>query len=301
METPDPTAELDALFGTLRGVIRKLSVSEDADHRTAGRSKKALELCKVRLGEFSNLVSEQTEQVHTVLNRIASELAAITNSAATPLLTSTKEVKEHRITELDNIVAKPKTNGTEWVKVRKGKKVTPIPISPSIEELKYDEVQVVPGYRRKCISISKREESLLYPGRICVIIGSGLLVFSLEDYIIPLWVPELQSDLHKPYKVIDHNNPKTVVNPSRNEFFIDPVQNSASVDTGNFLAQTHVRPISIAKLGGTQYCVRIGGSETVISDLAQCSTSQLAFARRYYLSGIMRALMIIDTERKIMH
>lgn len=316
METTDPIAELNVVFENLRGMIGKLAIAEDADHRAAGKSKKALEFCETKLRDLSLDVDGFSERVRIVLDRITKELAAITSG------TAVLPVKAGKIADCgiastaitDNIPpgnAHTGTNGTDWVtKVKKGKKTTStVPKSPSSEssiparmtksEVQYDEVQVVPGYRRKCIMITRREEALNHLGRFCVIISSGLVVVGVEDYILPLWIPELQNDSRWPRKVIDHNDPKSVVDPTRNDFFIDPVQNSASVDTGNFLTQTHIRPISYAKVGGTQYCVRVGGSETIVADLAQCSASQLAFARRYFLSGLMRAIMIIDTERKI--
>lgn len=307
METTDPIAELNAVFNTLGAMIRKLAVAEDADHRTAGRSKKALELCKSRLGEFTTNVDKQAEQVNTLLERIASELAAITNGVAPPTKVHTAAQNGKIVDVVDNIrparsSAAPRDS--EWVtQVKKGKKsVVAVPASPSLvraPDTPREDAQIVPGYHRQCISISHRDECMRYPGRFCVIAGSGLIVYSVEDYVLPFWVPELQPDGQKPYKVIDHVEPETVVDPSRSAFHIDPTRNPASTDTGNFLALTHIRPISIAKLGGTQYCVRVGGNGTIVQDIAMCSPEQLAFAERFYLSGTAAAVMIIDARRKI--
>lgn len=296
METTDSIAELTATFDRLSVVIGKLAISEDADHRAAGKSKKALDFCNARLRELNIKVAESSVKVYSVLDRIAKELAAITGNTETKILSR------------DTIIH-GENGSSDWVtKVKKGKKTsgsktppTEVGVPRELSRVQYDEVEVVHGYRRRCITIARREEALNFPGRICVILGSGLMVVGIEDYVIPLWVPELQDDGRQPYKVIDHVDPKSVVDPGRNNFFIDPVLNNASVDTGNFLAQTHIRPISSSKIGGTQYCVRVGGSNTIVSDLAQCSASQLAFARRFYFSGLMRGIMIIDTERKMPH
>lgn len=301
MESVESVSEIASLFEKLRAQVAQFAVSEDADIRALGKSKRGLNYCESELRKLADVLKECSGQVNAALDRVARELAAITNTSVAIEMNG----KSAKISDIpsgdfesrsDNIIP---SNG--WVNVAKkrGKNVptSTTPILKPLPVAQYEDVQIVPGYSRKCIHIDNRQEALKYLGRICVL-QNGLTVVAIEDYVIPLWVPDRQADGLPPYKVIDHNDPTSVVDPTRNKFYVDPVLNPASMDTGNFLLQTHIRPIS-TPVNSTNYCVRVGGAKTIIADLALCSQAQLAYARRYYLSGIMTAIMIADTERKL--
>lgn len=302
MEHSDNTAQLNTIFDNLEAYLKQLSVAPDADHRVAGRCKRALNHVNERLCSVKRLLDEKQAAAQMVLDRIRNELAELdpvgTDKPAKAKPVMVASPSSVRSTSPDNLsmaaVVKNSAGG-EWLS-RVGGRVVSVDRA-AIKSM--EEFPIAPKFSYPFRVISKREDCLKYPGQLCWLSSRNLPLVAVAGVIITAAIPRRFSPDMKDRitKVLAHRDPESVDCPNEDNFYIDPLRNPRSSDTGNLMADTQIRPASLEVPGG-RYAVRVGGYDTIVDDLALCSLDQLEYAFRFFSSGLMTAILIAETIQK---
>lgn len=293
--------EHNQLFDGLENVLKQLSVPIDADHRTAGKCKRSLNLFSERLTTIKRMLDEKQQAAQATLDRIRSELEEL-----------------DPITKLDNTKLKTVSVGS----VPRGGSISPEPILPTATKTSasgewlsrvngrvvsldraavksMDEFPIAHKFSYPFRVINKREDCFKYPGQLCWLGPRNLPLVAVGGVILSASIPKRFALGTKEHvvKVLAHRDPESVEHPNQDDYYVDPLRNQRSSDTGNLMANTIVSPVTADEAGG-RYAVRVGGYDTIGADLSVCSLEQLEYAFRFYSGGLMTAILIAEAIQR---
>lgn len=299
--------EHNQLFDGLENVLKQLSVPIDADHRTAGKCKRTLNLFSERLTTIKRMLDEKQQAAQATLDRIRSELEEL------------DPVNKLDPTKLDT--TKPKVMAN-IVSVPRGGSISPEPTLPAGAKVaangewlsrvngrvvsldraavkSMDEFPIAHKFSYPFRVINKREDCFKYPGQLCWLGPRNLPLVAVGGVILSASIPKRFALGTKEHvvKVLAHRDPESVEHPNQDDYYVDPLRNQRSSDTGNLMANTIVSPVTADEAGG-RYAVRVGGYDTIGADLSVCSLEQLEYAFRFYSGGLMTAILIAEAIQR---
>lgn len=298
MEAIDNTMQLGPMFDSLENVLKQLSVPIDADHRTAGKCKRTLNLFSERLTTVKRMLDEKQLAAQAALDRIRSELEELdpTGKPAAQR-TSIMQVPRGGSNSPEPVVpavAKPPASG-EWLSRVNGRVVS----LDRAAVKSMDEFPIAHKFSYPFRVINKREDCFKYPGQLCWLGPRNLPLVAVGGVILSASIPKRFALGTKEHvvKVLAHRDPESVEHPNQDDYYVDPLRNQRSSDTGNLMANTIVSPVTADEAGG-RYAVRVGGYDTIGADLSVCSLEQLEYAFRFYSGGLMTAILIAEAIQR---
>lgn len=296
--------EHNHLFDGLENVLKQLTVPIDADHRTAGKCKRSLNLFSERLTTIKRMLDEKQQAAQATLDRIRSELEELD-----PIkLDTTKPTLQRPVPSVVSVprggsispeptmpaVAKAAANG-EWLSRVNGRVVS----LDRAAVKSMDEFPIAHKFSYPFRVINKREDCFKYPGQLCWLGPRNLPLVAVGGVILSASIPKRFALGTKEHvvKVLAHRDPESVEHPNQDDYYVDPLRNQRSSDTGNLMANTIVSPVTADEAGG-RYAVRVGGYDTIGADLSVCSLEQLEYAFRFYSGGLMTAILIAEAIQR---
>lgn len=301
MDSVDPTAHL---FDSLENSLKQLAVTPDADYRVAGKCKRSLIFFSTRLTTIKRMLDDAQLAAQQVLDRTRNELDELDPTAS--IATKPKPVMPHIVSPQvprggssspEPIVAptaKP-ANGGEWLS-RVGGRVVSVDRA-AVKSM--EEFPIALKFSYPFRVVNKREDCFKYPGQLCWLGPRNLPLVAVGGVIITASIPRrfAAGPKERVVKVLAHRDPENVEHPNQDDYYVDPLRNHRSSDTGNLMANTVVCPVTGDEPGG-RYAVRVGGYDTVIADISACSLEQLEYAFRFYSGGLMTAILIAEAIQR---
>jgi len=294
MEPIDQTAQLGAMFDSLENVLKQLTVPIDADHRTAGKCKRSLNMFSDRLTTVKRMLDEKQTAAQSALDRIRSELEELDPTVKPSQRVTSNTVvspmpRAGSISPEPAVVAAKTPNGGEWLSRVNGRVVSLDRAAVKTME----EFPIAHKFSYPFRVINKREDCFKHPGQLCWLAPRSLPLVAVGGVILSASIPKrfaLGSKEHV-VKVLAHRDPESVEHPNHDDYYVDPLRNPRSSDTGNLMANTIISPVTADEAGG-RYAVRVGGYDTIMADISVCSLEQLEYAFRFYSGGLMAAILI---------
>lgn len=298
MEAVDNTMQIGPMFDNLENILKQLSVPVDTDHRTAGKCKRALNIFSERLTAVKRMLDEKQLAAQAALDRIRSELEELDpTSKPTSQRTNVAQVPRGGSISPEPILsAMAKTPaGGEWLSRVNGRVVS----LDRAAVKSMDEFPIAHKFSYPFRVINKREDCFKYPGQLCWLGPRNLPLVAVGGVILSASIPKRFALGTKEHvvKVLAHRDPESVEHPNQDDYYVDPLRNQRSSDTGNLMANTIVSPVTADEAGG-RYAVRVGGYDTISADLSVCSLEQLEYAFRFYSGGLMTAILIAEAIQR---